>query len=122
MTKRLLTRVREVRRARGLSQADLARLAGMEPQTLSKIEIGATKDVSPDARRKLAPILGVAEDQLLRPVGFPIPPLDGEPVPGETVILQAILDELKELNKSQQEMLAALKEMVKLLKSFVVRC
>lgn len=46
-----------MRRARTLNQADLARLAGVSQQTLSKYENG-TLMPSPDVQARLAAILG----------------------------------------------------------------
>jgi transcriptional regulator with XRE-family HTH domain len=47
----------------------------MSVQTLHKIETGGTKSVSPEARRKVAPVLGVPEEVLIMPIGSPIPPV-----------------------------------------------
>lgn len=52
-------RVRELREARGWSQAELARRAGIRPSTLSAIENGQTKGVDFDTLEKLARALEV---------------------------------------------------------------
>ena len=86
---------------RGLSKAELARRAGMPAQTLQRIEDGSTKSVSLAARRMLAPVLQVREDQLMLPIGLPVDPLPGQEPPINDLILQAcqdILRELRELN------------------------
>ena len=70
--KRPRTRVEEVRQLRGLTKAELARRAGMLPQTLQRIEDGSTKSLSLSARRLLAPALRVRDDQLMMPIGYPI--------------------------------------------------
>lgn len=57
-------RIRELREAIGLSQADLARLANVTPSALNKLEKG-TRGLDLDWMRRLAPLLGVAPAELL---------------------------------------------------------
>jgi transcriptional regulator with XRE-family HTH domain len=92
-------RVTEIRVARGLSKAELARRAGMLPQTLQRIEDGSTKSLSVTARRQLAPVLGVREDHLLVPVGYPIPPVDDINMTRTRDMQQMILQELQEIRR-----------------------
>lgn len=88
--KRPMTRVEEIRLARGLSKAELARRSGMPPNTLQHIEVGKTKGLSVSARRILAPALQVRDDQLLQPVGVPLDPLPGEEAPIDDLIYQEL--------------------------------
>jgi transcriptional regulator with XRE-family HTH domain len=41
-----------------MTKAELARRSGVSPQTIQKVEDGSTKDVTPENREKLAPVLG----------------------------------------------------------------
>ena len=118
---RPLTRVEEVRKARGFSKAELARRAGMPAQTLQNIEDGKTKGVSVSARKLLAPVLGVREDVLLLPVGHPFdpsPPLDTELLAGllrdlATVLREearGIKDERREEARAITSVLEAIKD------------
>ncbi len=100
--KRPKTRVEEVRLARGLTKAELARRSGMPPQTLQRIEDGSTKSLTPSARKMLAPVLRVREDELLVPIGFPIQPLAGEEPPVNDLIFQTCQDILAELRAIRQ--------------------
>lgn len=58
MTRKAGSPLRNLRRARTLNQADLARLAGVSQQTLSKYESGVLVP-SADVQARLAAILGV---------------------------------------------------------------
>jgi transcriptional regulator with XRE-family HTH domain len=60
---RKTTPLRNIRRARTLSQQDLARLVEISQQTLSKIERGAFVPGA-DVRARLAAVLGVSESDL----------------------------------------------------------
>ncbi len=51
-------RIKELREAQGLSQVELARLAGIRPATLSRIETGKTTGIDFDTLEKLAKALG----------------------------------------------------------------
>lgn len=106
--KRPGTRVEEVRVLRGLTKADLARRSGMPPQTLQRIEDGSTKSLSLSARRLLAPVLQVREDQLMLPIGFPIDPVAGEHPPIADLQFQTsqeILAELREIRRLLEQLL-----------------
>ena len=67
-----MTRVREIKEARGLTSADVVRITGMDPSTLSKAERGirgVTKNTAP----VLAEALQVSIPELYAEVGSPIP-------------------------------------------------
>jgi transcriptional regulator with XRE-family HTH domain len=57
-------RIRELREAIGMSQAELARRANVTPSALNKLELGS-RGLDQDWMRRLAPILGVAPADLL---------------------------------------------------------
>lgn len=59
-----LNRIRELREVIGLSQAELARRAHVEPSTINKLELGR-RGLDQDWMRRLAPILGVTPAELL---------------------------------------------------------
>jgi transcriptional regulator with XRE-family HTH domain len=61
----MYNRVREVRRALRLSQAELARRAGVTRVTVWRIE-KTTDPPMPGTRRRLAKALGIKEDDLFR--------------------------------------------------------
>ncbi len=58
-------RVREIREAQGLSQAALAKKAGIRPATLSAIETGQTKGIDFDTLERLASALKVPAQVLI---------------------------------------------------------
>lgn len=55
--------LRNVRRARTLNQADLARLTGVTQETISKAERGILR-LSPDVQERIAAILGASRQEL----------------------------------------------------------
>jgi transcriptional regulator with XRE-family HTH domain len=55
--------LRNTRRTRTLSQEELARLAGITQESLSKAERGIIQ-LRPDVQARLAAILGVSRDEL----------------------------------------------------------
>lgn len=57
-------RVRRIRKDRGLSQAEVARRAGMNAASLNRIEKGSVKDPQPRTIRDLAQALNVSENDL----------------------------------------------------------
>jgi transcriptional regulator with XRE-family HTH domain len=62
-----LTRLREIRLRKALSQQDLAGLAGLTPATVSRLEAGL-ENPYPSTVRKLAKALGVDPEQLMDPL------------------------------------------------------
>lgn len=103
--KRPQNRVEEIRVARGMTKAELARRADMPPQTLQRIEDGSTKTLSFAARGKLTRALRVREDQLLAPIGTPFDSLPGEQPPATDLIYRVCLDILAELRKLNDRLL-----------------
>jgi transcriptional regulator with XRE-family HTH domain len=78
------SRVRDLRRARGLTQRELAERAGVSRQLVGAVEAGRHLP-RVDAAVALARVLDVAVEDLLRPVppaviGVLAPPREGEPV------------------------------------------
>lgn len=59
----MTNRVREVRQALGLSQAELARKARTSPPVLCRVELGRVEPW-PSLRRRLAQALNVNEEEL----------------------------------------------------------
>jgi transcriptional regulator with XRE-family HTH domain len=97
----------------------------MSPQTLHKIESGGTRSVSPAARAKIAPVLGVPEESLIMPIGSPIPPVGGyEGVisddTGRLLLLEVKLarEERRAQERSQNELWA---RMIELLEQILTR-
>jgi transcriptional regulator with XRE-family HTH domain len=60
-------RVRELRRARGLDQRELAAQAGVSMQTISNLETGRLRDLKVSTLSALARSLGVSPAELLSP-------------------------------------------------------
>ena len=60
-------RVRELRRARGLDQRELASRAGVSMQTVSNLETGRLRDLKVSTLSALARSLGVTPAELLSP-------------------------------------------------------
>lgn len=65
-----LNRIRELREAQGLSQAELARRIHVSPPALQKVEIGARK-LDQHWMRRIAKALGVSSAELLPTVDNP---------------------------------------------------
>ena len=61
-------RVRELRRARGLDQRELAARAGVSMQTVSNLETGRLRDLKVSTLSALARSLGVSPAELLSPM------------------------------------------------------
>jgi HTH-type transcriptional regulator, competence development regulator len=59
------TRLRRTRRARALSQRDLARITGIAHDTISQLETGK-REAQPRTIRKLAEALGVEPSELMK--------------------------------------------------------
>lgn len=71
------SRADEIRLARGLSAAEMARRAMIDPSTLNKI-LSDKRGVSPRFAEPLAAALGVPRKELFADVGSPIPPGGGD--------------------------------------------
>ena len=69
----LATRLRALREARGLLQREVARAAGVTQAYVSHLERGRV-GASPATLRRLAAVLGVDPDELLRLAGYEEPP------------------------------------------------
>lgn len=52
------------------SQVELAKMAGMASSTLSRLETGEIKNVSPETLIKLAPLLNVTKEHLMMGYGY----------------------------------------------------
>jgi transcriptional regulator with XRE-family HTH domain len=112
MQQRPRTRLEEIRTARGMTKAELARRSGVLAQTIQKIEDGGTRDVAPATREKLAPILGVGPEQLVAPIGSPIIYRTNERGTIDEEVhktLKDILSEVRALNELMTSMMAARK-------------
>jgi transcriptional regulator with XRE-family HTH domain len=64
----LRIRLRELRLAKGLTQVELARKAGIRQATVSGLETGRTKRVDFPVLERLAAVLGVAPHRLFQTV------------------------------------------------------
>jgi transcriptional regulator with XRE-family HTH domain len=73
------TRLEEIRLARGVRSSELARLAGMDPQTLWRLET-AKRSITNRWRSALASALMVSDEQLYAPIGSPVPYDPAEPI------------------------------------------
>jgi transcriptional regulator with XRE-family HTH domain len=73
-----LTRFQQIRLARGLSQKDLSDLSGVSINVISKIETGATKNVSLYVRERTKGALQVSDGEFFKPAGADVPPREGE--------------------------------------------
>lgn len=62
-------RLRKARTLGGLSQRELASLAGLSPSHVGLIEQGRVDDLGSDAAARLATVLGVSLDWLVRGIG-----------------------------------------------------
>ncbi len=58
--------IKKLRKARGLSQDRLSRLADISHATIIKIELGGIKSPTIDTVQKIAKALGVSIDELLK--------------------------------------------------------
>ena len=61
-------RVKELRRAAGLEEQELARRAGISLQTVSNLETGRLRDLKLSTLSKIAAALSVSPEELLSPV------------------------------------------------------
>jgi transcriptional regulator with XRE-family HTH domain len=93
----------------------------MPPQTLQSIENGKTKSVSLAARRMLAPVLQVREDQLLLPIGMPFDPEPGERPPINDLIYEALTTLINQMVRQfdvATEVVSELREIKQLLQAY----
>jgi len=65
-------RPRQLRKAAGWSQEDLALKCGVNPNTISSLELGQ-RDPQPATIAMLAKALGISVTELLNPLNFPAP-------------------------------------------------
>jgi putative transcriptional regulator len=63
--KTLGARIKEFRERKGLNQSELARLCGVAPATISRLESGDLKDVQTAIAKRLARALSVSVDHLI---------------------------------------------------------
>lgn len=70
-------RIKELREAIGLSQAELARMANVTPSALNKVELGS-RGLDQQWMRRLAPLLGVTPAELLPLSDMPLVLTDDE--------------------------------------------
>lgn len=93
-------RVRELRKAKGLSQVKLAKLAGIDQTTISLIETGHTPNATARVLSALAQLLGVSVDYLV----------SGEKKPDKTMLRQEIIElayKLQSLSPDKVEIIVA---------------
>lgn len=64
-------RLRELRKARGLTQAQLADTAGLRQGTISELETGTSQSIAFDTLDRLALALGVEPGELLERQAVP---------------------------------------------------
>lgn len=58
-------RIKSLRERKGLNQSELARLCGITPATISRLESGDLKDIQTSTARRLARALGTSVDYLI---------------------------------------------------------
>ncbi|MFN9913203.1 MAG: helix-turn-helix transcriptional regulator, partial [Pirellulaceae bacterium] len=90
------SQMRRLRKDRGLSQAQLAELAGVEQGTVSKIEVGSRRG-DPETLRKIAAALGVSVEELGEPAPRDALPADSRPTMAAVPGWSDVLDEAKQL-------------------------
>lgn len=62
--------IEKLRTRKGLSQAELARQAGLANSTIARLEAGGINNPSPKTFIKIAPLLGVDKEHLMRSFGY----------------------------------------------------
>ena len=62
----LAENLRRIRKAKGLTQEKLARLADLTNNTIIKIEAGKNQNPTLDTLKKIAEALGVSVDELIK--------------------------------------------------------
>ena len=83
--------LQEVRKSKGLSQNELARLIRMSPQNIQKIEQGEAKSLTFETLRRLCKILGCQPGELLI--------YEDEPYDNDEQDVISLGNELKEKNQ-----------------------
>ncbi|MFN3991214.1 MAG: helix-turn-helix domain-containing protein [Erythrobacter sp.] len=95
-------RIRELREAIGMSQAELARRISITPGALQKVEVGSRK-LDQQWMRRIAPVLGVTPADLLPPVDNPY---------SLTAEERAMIDRMRAAGKREREQLRQLADVV----------
>lgn len=62
--------LRDLRNQKGLTMRDVSRLAGVSPGEISRVETGVRQKPSPMFLRAVAPVLGVAYEELMVGAGY----------------------------------------------------
>ncbi len=91
-------RLRELRKARGLTQVQLAELCGMPQSTISRIESGSTTGVDFDTLDRVAAALGVHPSEL---IAFDHVPFDHD---GRTYVIEDCTGEVGSLPEGASAM------------------
>lgn len=88
-TRALGARIRALREAQGLAQAEMARQAHLSREMLRLMEVGE-RAVSVDRLPRLAALLGLTVTELLAPVEpAQLPPLEPLPTPAEAARMES---------------------------------
>ena len=95
-------RIRELREAIGMSQAELARRISITAGALQKVEVGSRK-LDQQWMRRIAPVLGVAPADLLPAVDNPY---------SLTAEERAMIDRMRSAGKREREQLSQLADVV----------
>lgn len=90
------SQVRRLRKDRGLSQAQLAELAGVEQGTISKIEVGSRRG-DPETLERIAKALSVSVEELGEPAPRDALPADSRPTMAAVPGWSEVLDEAKQM-------------------------
>lgn len=88
--------LQEVRKSKGLSQNELARLIRMSPQNIQKIEQGEAKSLTFETLRRLCKILGCQPGELLI--------YEDGPYDNDEHDATSVRDEFKEKNREIEPM------------------
>lgn len=88
-----MNRIKDVRKARGMTQVELAERSGMSQAGLSRIEGGVDLSMTADTLVKIARALEVSSDYLLGLTDDPRPVIEGPPITlQEWAIIQCVRD------------------------------
>ena len=98
-------RVRELRQERGLSQAELARRAGLTGSQVSRLENDERPGVQAVAVGQIAAVLNTTSDYLMGLTADPFrqPPVDWRTDPAHLVRVQRLIERLMQLPEEQQD-------------------